>query len=412
MIGRLAFSKPLKQARLSRDEEAYRYDYWLLGSVLMLICIGLVMMGSASVSIAEKQYGEPFYYIWRQAAYVAVALLLAQIVLHVPTRVWNSISPHLLAAGCALLLLVLVVGKEVNGSTRWINLGIFNIQPSELVKLFVVIFLAGYMLRRGEEVRTTVKGFLKPMLIIGVVGVLLLLEPDFGSGVVIAFTALGMMFLGGVRLWQFGVLIVVMMMGLITLAYSSPERIERLTSFLNPWADPFDSGFQLTQALIAFGRGEWLGVGLGGSVQKLFYLPEAHTDFLFAVMSEEIGLFGGLLVIALFCVLIFRALRIGHNALSHDDRFAGYLAFGIGLLVGFQALINIGVNMGVLPTKGLTLPLMSYGGSSMVATCIACAMLLRIAHQYPDSADDQLHHRKTVRRPAAKTIAKSRVKRK
>jgi len=406
VIGRLVLGRPLKQARLSSSDHAYHYDYWLLGSVLLLICIGLIMMGSASMSIAEKQYGEPFYFIWRQFLYVVAALLLSQVVMHVPTQMWNTISPHLLGVGCALLVLVLIVGKEINGSTRWISLGIFNVQPSEFMKLFVVIFLAGYMLRRGEEVQTTVKGFLKPMLIIGVVGVLLLLEPDFGSGVVVAFTALGIMFLGGVRLWQFGVLIFVMTLGLITLAYSSPERVERLTSFLNPWADPFDSGFQLTQALIAFGRGEWLGVGLGGSVQKLFYLPEAHTDFLFAVISEELGLFGGLLVIALFSIVTFRALRIGHNALSHDDRFAGYLAFGFGLLIGFQALINIGVNMGVLPTKGLTLPLMSYGGSSMVATCVACAILLRIAHQYPEVADDQLHHRKTVRRPYKKLKGK------
>jgi len=408
VIGRFVLNKPLSQARLSSSENAYHYDYWLLSSVLLLISIGLVMMGSASMSIAEKQYGEPFYFIWRQFAYVVVALLLAQGVLHVPTRVWNSISPYLLGVGCALLVLVLIVGKEINGSTRWISLGFFNVQPSEFMKLFVVIFLAGYMLRRGEEVQTTIKGFLKPMLIIGMVGILLLLEPDFGSGVVVAFTALGIMFLGGVRLWQFGVLIVVMMLGLVMLAYSSPERVERLTSFLNPWADPFDSGFQLTQALIAFGRGEWLGVGLGGSVQKLFYLPEAHTDFLFAVMSEELGLFGGLLVIALFSIITFRALRIGHNALSHDDRFAGYLAFGIGLLIGLQALINIGVNMGVLPTKGLTLPLMSYGGSSMVATCVACAMLLRIAHQYPEMPDNQLHHRKTVRRPYKNSRGKNK----
>lgn len=406
MISRLSIGKPLKQARASRSEDAYRYDYWLLGSVLLLLCIGVVMMGSASVSIAEKQYGDPFYFIWRQIAYILVALMLSHVVLHVPSRVWNTVSPHLLIAGCVLLALVLVVGKEVNGSTRWISLGIFNVQPSELVKLFVVIFLAGYMLRRGEEVRTTVKGFLKPMLIIGVVGVLLLLEPDFGSGVVIAFTALGMMFLGGVRLWQFGVLIIVMTLALVALAYSSPERIERLTSFLNPWADPFDSGFQLTQALIAFGRGEWVGVGLGGSVQKLFYLPEAHTDFLFAVISEETGLIGGLTVIGLFCVLTYRAFKIGHNALSHSDPFAGYLAFGIGLLIGFQALINIGVNMGVLPTKGLTLPLMSYGGSSMVATCIACAMLLRISHQYPEYSDDQLHHRKSARKSVKQTRGK------
>ncbi|MGD8642349.1 MAG: putative lipid II flippase FtsW, partial [Gammaproteobacteria bacterium] len=293
--------------------------------------------------------------------------------------------------------------KEVNGSTRWLSLGVLNVQPSELIKLFVVVFLSSYLVRRGEEVRTTVKGFLKPMLILGIIGILLLLEPDFGSGVVIAFTTMGLMFLGGVRLWQFGVLMLLMATSLVMLAYSSPYRVERLTSFLNPWADPFDSGFQLTQALIAFGRGEWIGVGLGHSVQKLFYLPEAHTDFLFAVISEELGLVGGLLVIGLFAVVVYRAFHIGHAALCNDDRFAGYLAFGIGLLIGFQALINIGVNMGILPTKGLTLPLMSYGGSSMIATCVACAMLLRIAHQYPEAVQDETSARNRKRRSTSKT---------
>ena len=402
MIGKASLARPFFQARPALDEGSYRYDYWLLGAVLALLAIGLVMMGSASISIAEKQYGQPFYYIWKQAFFIVVALILSWGVLHVPSEIWNKISPYLLMFGMALLALVLLAGKQVNGSLRWIDLGVLNIQPSELMKLFVVIFLAGYLVRRGEEVRTTVMGFLKPMLLLGVVGVLLLLEPDFGSSVVIAFTALGMMFLGGVRLWQFGVLIMVMAMGLSLLAYSSPYRVERLTSFLNPWADPFDSGFQLTQALIAFGRGEWLGVGLGSSVQKLFYLPEAHTDFLFAVISEELGLIGGLLVIGLFAIIVYRAFRIGHVALCHEDRFAGYMAFGIGLLIGFQALINIGVNMGVLPTKGLTLPLMSYGGSSVVATCIACALLLRIAHQYPETDDVPLKSRKTKRKHGRK----------
>ena len=376
------------QARLTGSSSAFNIDYWLLGAVLALLALGLMMMGSASISIAEKQFSEPFYYIWRQTLFISIALALSWSVLHVPIDFWNKASPFLLMLGIVLLIAVLLLGKEVNGSLRWLNLGIVNIQPSELMKLFVVVFLAGYLVRRGEEVRTSIKGFLKPMLILGLVGVLLLLEPDFGSGVVIALTALGMMFLGGVRIWQFGVLILVMASALLVLAYSSPYRVERLTSFLNPWADPFDSGFQLTQALIAFGRGEWMGVGLGDSVQKLFYLPEAHTDFLFAVISEELGLFGGMLVMGLLAIVVFRAFRIGHIALCHGDRFAGYLAFGIGLLIGFQALINIGVNMGMLPTKGLTLPLMSYGGSSMVATCVACALLLRIAHQYPDAASD------------------------
>ncbi|WP_455207556.1 putative lipid II flippase FtsW [Kaarinaea lacus] len=397
-MGRVSAAKPYFQARPSAGEERYHFDYWLLAAVVALLAIGLVMMGSASISIAEKMYGEPFYYIWRQAFFIAIALLLSWGVLHVQTDNWNRLGPYLLMFGIALLLLVLIVGRPVNGSLRWIDLGLFNMQPSELVKLFVVVFVAGYLVRRGEEVRNTVKGFLKPMLILGFVGVLLLLEPDFGSGVVIAFTALGMMFLAGVRLWQFGVLIMVMAMALSLLAYSSPYRVERLTSFLNPWADPFDSGFQLTQALIAFGRGEWFGVGLGGSVQKLFYLPEAHTDFLFAVISEELGLIGGLLVVALFVIIVYRAFRIGHFALCHEDRFAGYLAFGLGLLIGFQALINIGVNMGVLPTKGLTLPLMSYGGSSVVSTCVACALLLRIAHQYPEAAENQLSPSRDMRK--------------
>jgi cell division protein FtsW len=258
-----------------------------------------------------------------------------------------------------------------------------NFQPSELVKLFVVVYLAGYLVRRGDEVRESVKGFLKPMALVGLIGVLLLLEPDFGAAAVITATVLGMMFLGGVRLWQFGVLFLVMSAGMAALAISSPYRMARLTSFVNPWADPFNSGFQLTQALIAFGRGEWLGVGLGGSIQKLFYLPEAHTDFLFAVLAEELGLLGVVAVIALFAILVWRAFVIGQSAASAGNRFGAYTAYGIGMWLGLQAFINLGVNMGVLPTKGLTLPLMSYGGSSIVMSCVAVALLLRVSHEHP-----------------------------
>lgn len=357
-------------------------DYWLTGSVLTLLFVGLVMVGSASVSISEKQLGEPFYYFWRQAAYVCVGLLFAWLVLHIPIVFWERVNPGLLLFGCLLLLLVLGVGREVNGSTRWISLGVVNIQPSELMKLFVVMFLAGYMDRRGEEVRTSVKGFLKPMMLLSVIGILLLLEPDFGAAFVIAITALGMMFIGGVRIRQFGALMLLLAVALLLVAYSAPYRVERLTCFLNPWADPFNCGFQLTQSLIAFGRGEWLGVGLGGSIQKLFYLPEAHTDFLFAVLAEELGLLGGLVVITLFGIIGLRAFYIGRVAFSAGKVYAGFLAYGLGLLIGLQALINIGVNMGLLPTKGLTLPLMSYGGSSIVVTCISCAILLRILHEH------------------------------
>jgi cell division protein FtsW len=273
------------------------------------------------------------------------------------------------------------VGREVNGSTRWLHLGLFNLQASELVKLFVIVYLAGYLVRRGEEVRTTLKGFLKPLVILAALSVLLLLEPDFGTTAVMFATALGMMFLGGVRLWQFSALLALVVAVMAGVALSSPYRLERLTTFLDPWADPFNSGFQLTQALIAIGRGEWLGVGLGGSIQKLFYLPEAHTDFLFAVLAEELGLLGVMTVIVLFTLVVWRAFVIAYRAELSGNRFAGYLAYGIGMWIGLQAFINMGVNMGALPTKGLTLPLMSYGGSSIVVMCMAVALLMRVDYE-------------------------------
>jgi cell division protein FtsW len=373
-------------------------DYWLLAAASTLLVLGLVMVGSASVSIAEKQFGELFYYFWRQLAYTLVGLLLAWLTLHVRMDVWEKINPALLMFGFFLLVLVLVAGKEVNGSLRWITLGVVNVQPSELMKLFVVLYIAGYLMRRGEEVRTSMKGFLKPMMLLALVGILLLLEPDFGAAFVIAMTALGMMFIGGVKLRQFALLFLLCALGFALVALSSPYRLERLTCFLNPWANPFDCGFQLTQSLIAFGRGEWFGVGLGGSIQKLFYLPEAHTDFLFAVLAEELGLIGGLVVITLFTVLVWRAFAIGRNALSAKHGFAGFVAYGLGLLIGLQAYINIGVNMGLLPTKGLTLPLMSYGGSSVVVTCVSCAILLRISMEHPVSYNPSV--------PAAKARTK------
>lgn len=364
-------------------QSCFVLDHVLLGAALLLLAIGLVMVMSASVSIADRQTGDSFYYFWRQAGFVGIGLIGAYFVLQIRLMYWEHIGHWCVLFGLVLLVLVLLVGREVNGSLRWLALGPFNLQPSELMKLFMVVYLAGYLVRRGEEVRNSVKGFLKPMALVALVGVLLLLEPDFGAAAVIMATVLGMMFLGGVRLWQFGALFSVMAAAAAVLAISSPYRVARLTSFVNPWADPFNSGFQLTQALIAFGRGEWFGVGLGGSIQKLFYLPEAHTDFLFAVLAEELGLAGGLAVLALFAILVWRAFVIGQAALAGGSRFGAYLAFGIGLWLGLQTFINVGVNMGVLPTKGLTLPLMSYGGSSIVVTCMACALLLRVSHEYP-----------------------------
>jgi cell division protein FtsW len=358
-------------------------DPWLVGAALALLVLGLVMVASASVSLADRQFGQPFYYFLRQLVYVGAGFLVSTAIVRTRLMYWEKGGMVLLIAGMVLLAAILIpgVGRQVNGSIRWLHLGFFNLQVSELVKLFVIIYLAGYLVRRGEEVRTTLKGFLKPLAILTVLSILLLLEPDFGSAVVMFATALGLMFLGGVRLWQFAVLLAAVVGVLAGVALTSPYRLERLTTFLDPWADPFNSGFQLTQALIAIGRGEWLGVGLGGSIQKLFYLPEAHTDFLFAVLAEELGLLGVIAVIVLFTVVVWRAFVIAYSAEQGGNRFAAYLAYGIGMWIGMQAFINMGVNMGALPTKGLTLPLMSYGGSSIVVMCMAVALLMRVDYE-------------------------------
>jgi len=370
------------QARNSAVLEP-RCDTWLLGAVVALLTLGLVMVASASVSLADRQFGQPFYYTVRQLLYVGFGLAVAAAVIRTRLMYWEKSGVVLLVVGAALLVMVLVpgVGRQVNGSTRWLPFGIFNLQASEMMKLFVIIYLAGYLVRRGDEVRNSIKGFLKPLAILAVLSILLLLEPDFGSTAVMFATALGMLFLGGVRLWEYFALLAAVVAAMGGLALSSPYRLERLTTFLNPWADPFDSGFQLTQALIAIGRGEWLGVGLGGSIQKLFYLPEAHTDFLFAVLAEELGLLGVMSVIALFTLVVWRAFVIAYRAEQSGNRFAAYLAYGIGMWIGLQAFINIGVNMGALPTKGLTLPLMSYGGSSIIVMCVAVALLLRVDYE-------------------------------
>ena len=358
-------------------------DVWLVGALILLLTIGLVMVSSASLHISARAFHQPWYYTIRQAAFMGMGLVAALIVLRIPLVAWERLGPMLVICGMVLLVMVLIpgIGRKINGASRWINLGILNLQVSELMKLFVIVYMAGYLVRRGEEVRTTVKGFLKPMGLLAVIAVLLLLEPDFGSTSVIMMTAMGMLFIGGVRLWQFGVLVAVVASAMATLAITSPYRMQRLTTFLDPWADPFNSGFQLTQALIAIGRGEIWGVGLGSGVQKLFYLPEAHTDFLFSVMAEEFGLLGSVIVIGLFVTVVVRAFIVGSRAEKIGAHFDGYVAYGIGLWLGLQAFINIGVNMGVLPTKGLTLPLMSYGGSSIVVTCMAAALLLRVDYE-------------------------------
>ena len=359
-----------------------------LDPVLIFVCVsllslGLVMVASASVGVADQHYSNPFYYLQRQLVFVVVGVVAAALVYRVRLVQWEKSGVALLGFALFLLVLVLVpgVGKTVNGSTRWISLGLINLQISEVVKLFLLIYVAGYLVRHGEEVRTSLKGFIKPMLMVGLAGLLLLLEPDFGSTVVIMGTVLAMTFLGGVRFIQFASFLALFGACALMLVISSPYRMERLTSFMNPWADPFDTGFQLTQSLIAIGTGGWWGTGLGGSVQKLFYLPESHTDFLFAVLSEEFGFIGVCFVILMYAILFFRTFKIGLQAERSGNRFAAYMAYGIGIWLALQAVINMGVNMGLMPTKGLTLPLMSYGGSSLVVCCMAIGLLLRINYE-------------------------------
>jgi len=372
-----------KRQSRSVSRQRIRLDLPLLISSLSLLALGLVMVGSASTSIAEDHSGEAFYYMWRQLSYLAVAFVSAFLIFMIPLKFWQRSGPTLMLINVVMLLLVFIpgLGREVNGSMRWIHLGPINLQLSELVKLFVIFYLAGYLVRHAEAVQTSAGGFLRPLMLLVVLAMLLLLQPDFGAVAVMLMTAMIMMWLGGARLFQFLLLMLFFVAALTLLVFISPYRMERLTGFMNPWADPFDSGFQLTQALIAFGRGEWFGVGLGASVQKLFYLPEAHTDFLFAVIAEELGLFGVLLVISLFIVIILRSLKIARDAENQNNFFNAYIAYGIGVWIGLQAFINIGVNMGVLPTKGLTLPLMSYGGSSLLVMCIAIAILFRVEYE-------------------------------
>jgi cell division protein FtsW len=360
-----------------------RMDYPLLFSVLALTSLGLVMVTSASMTLADRELGQPFYYALRQAIYIGVGAVIGAGIYRVRLALVEQAGMLLLLAAFTLLFAVLVpgIGTEVNGSVRWINAGLFRLQVSEPAKLMILVYLASYLTRHGEEVRTQLSGFIKPLALLGLAAVLLLLEPDFGATVVMLATAMSMIFIAGVRLWQFGGMLGLGGVSLAGLAVSSPYRMERLTTFLNPWADPFNSGFQLTQSLIAIGRGEWFGAGLGASIQKLFYLPEAHTDFVFAVLAEELGLVGVCTVIALYAVVVWRAFLIANQAVKSGNAFASLLAYGIGTWIGLQAFINMGVNMGILPTKGLTLPLMSYGGSSMVVMCAAIALLLRVDHE-------------------------------
>ncbi len=367
----------------ARMKTHLQLDPVLLGLVVALLLGGFVILASASISISDGATGNPFFYIQRQLLAATIGAAAGFVCLFVPMQVWRNLGPVMLLLGLLLLLVVLIpgVGREVNGSTRWVRIGIMNLQVSEPARLCLILYLAGYLVRQNKNLRERFTGFLRPMLVLSLACILLLAEPDFGATVVLLATALVMMFVAGARIRDFLVFFTAAVLALAALAIASPYRMQRLTGFLDPWADPFNSGFQLTQSLIAIGRGEWFGVGLGDSVQKLFYLPEAHTDFVFAVYAEEFGLAGSLVLIALFLALLWRIFKLAMRAADAERFFDAYVAIGLGTWLGIQAFINIGVNMGLLPTKGLTLPLISYGRSSLIITMICIALLLRIHHE-------------------------------
>lgn len=355
------------------------FDRWLAGSALALIIIGFLAMSSASIEFAAERYGDPFFHSIRYLFHLSLGVIAALVIYRIPMGFWQQTGWCWLLAGFVLLVVVLIpgIGREVNGSRRWLAIGPLTLQASELAKVCVILYLAGYLVRRQDEVREKWKGFIKPMAVLFIVTILFMLEPDFGATVVMLCTAFGMIFLAGVRLWQFSLVILAALAALVLLVISEPYRMKRLTAFTDPWADQFDTGYQLTQSLIAFGRGEWFGVGLGNSIQKLFYLPESHTDFVFAIYAEEFGFVGALVLLALFGTLIARMLRAARQSELIGLTFNAYVIYGIALMLSGQIFINIGVNTGLLPTKGLTLPFLSYGGSSLMVCCALLGMVFR-----------------------------------
>lgn len=364
-------------------QTSVNFDRWLLISVVAILAFGFIMVASASTPVAERLHMGMLHIAWNQAIYICAGIIVGLIVTFIPIKTLAKYSNSFLLLSALLLTIVLIPGvtRPVNGSMRWLFVGPISIQPSELAKLALIFYIAGYMVRRSYQLLNTLQGFLIPMFVLAIAALLLMLEPDFGAVVVISMTILGMLFLGGVRVKNFLILLPGVICVLGFLAVSSSYRVQRFIAFRDPWADQYNSGYQLVQSLIAFGRGSWFGTGLGNSVQKLLYLPESHSDFIFAVLAEELGLVGVLFVLSLYGLLVFRAMEIGRQAKAIGMEYGGNLAYGIGLLFALQTLINICVNVGLLPTKGLTLPLMSAGGSSMIAACIAVGVLFRIDYE-------------------------------
>ncbi|WP_116810343.1 putative lipid II flippase FtsW [Steroidobacter cummioxidans] len=390
-------------ARSNGRPRRFAFDPVLLMAVSGILLLGLVMMTSASISIADKQQQEPLYFLNRQLYGVGFGVLGALIMMSIPTQVWEKMAMPLLLVAFVFLLAVLIpgIGHEVNGSRRWLRAGVMNFQASELTRVLLLIYLCSYVVRKQGELKEELKGFLKPLGVLMGAAALLLLEPDFGAATVLMATGLGVLFLAGVKLRHFLALVAIAAGGMAVIAVTSAYRLKRLTAFMDPWADPFNSGFQLTQSLIAIGRGELFGVGLGSSVQKLFYLPEAHTDFVFAVLAEELGLAGVIVTLALFILLVWRTFYISRLAAEAGLAFQAYCAAAFGIWLALQTFINVGVNMGILPTKGLTLPLMSYGGSSVMVTLGWLGLIMRIHHEAQTSG------RLAVSRPARRERVES-----
>ena len=362
------------------------FDELLIWAFIGLLAIGLVMVYSSSIATAEASRftgNNPSYYLMRHGVFILVGVIAGLFVFQVPVQMWQNFAMPLFLIGGVMLVLVLIphIGKEVNGSRRWLSLLVINLQPSELMKLFAVLYAADFTVRKGNVGHLFTKSFLPMFAVMAVVGSLLLLEPDMGAFVVIFSIAFCTLWLGGFNLKVFILLLMALPVAFAALIVSSPYRMQRVIGFMDPWADAYGKGYQLSHSLIAFGRGEWLGVGLGASVEKLFYLPEAHTDFLMAVIAEELGLVGVTAVLALFALVVVRAFQIGRHAAFLERNYSALVAQGIGIWIGVQAMINIGVNMGVLPTKGLTLPFLSFGGSGIVVNCIAAAVLLRVDYE-------------------------------
>ena len=370
------------QASISNEKGISDFDQGLIWSAIFLLSLGLIMVYSASISIAETSRGDGYaaYFLVRQGIYLVVGLSIGFIAFQIPMRLWQKYSLYPFLIGMALLVLVLIpgIGNEVNGSRRWLSLFVVNLQPSEFMKLFIVMYVASYTIKRAAYLDHFRRGFLPIFMVMVMLGILLLKEPDLGAFVVITVIVMAILFLGGMNLKLFGGIIGILLVSVLALIWLEPYRLERIISTLKPFDDEFGKGYQLSHSLMAFGRGGWEGVGLGGSVEKLYYLPEAHTDFLLAVIAEELGFIGVMVVVILFAWLVIRAFVIGRQAATRERFFPALVAQGIGAWIGIQAFINMGVNMGILPTKGLTLPLMSFGGSGIVANCIALAILLRI----------------------------------